>query len=257
MTLIKWEESTWEEIRDACSKGGITLIPVGSIEQHGPHLPLGTDYLIADAIAERTGEEVRDLTIIKTPPLPYGLSSMWEAYPGTVTLTTNTYLHLIKELIHSVIKSGCRKVIIVNGHAGNSDGLRVACRDAVEELGMGEVATVTLWDLCGDIINKSFHTRFFHADEVESSIALALGLRVRGPFKPAGETHRKYDDFWHSLDLTVRPKAYVFRPESKVMHGPGSFGRPDLANSSKGKALVNCLIKRLGEFLKDFQLRKV
>ena len=156
-----------------------------------------------------------------------------------------------------MIRSGCRKVIIINGHAGNSDALRVACRDTVEELGKGEVAVVTLWDLCGDIINRSFQTGFFHADEVESSVALALGLRVKGPLRPAGEAHRKYSDFWHSLDLTVRPKAYVFRPESREMHGAGSFGRPDLASSEKGRALVDCLTRRLGEFLNEFMLSNV
>ena len=256
MTLIKWDASTWREVKDLCSRGALTLIPVGSVEQHGPHLPLGTDYLIADALAEKVGEGVKDLLIIKTPSLPYGLSSMWGAYPGTLTLSTNTYLQLIKELIKSVIKSGCMKVVIINGHAGNSDALRVACRDAVEELGEGEVAAVTVWELCGDLINESFQTRFFHADEVESSVALALGLRVKEPLRPGGEVHRKYSDEWHSLDLTARPKAYVFRPESREMHGAGSFGRPDLASVEKGKALIDCFTKRLAEFIKDFNLGK-
>ena len=256
MTLIKWELSTWEEIKELCSKGALTLFPVGSVEQHGPHLPLGTDYLIADAVAERVGDRVSDLQIIKAHALPYGLSGMWGAYPGTITLTTNTYLQVIKDLIKSIIKSGCLKIVIVNGHAGNSEALRVACRDIVEEVGRGEVAVITIWDLCGDLISEKFDTGFFHADEVESSLALALGLRVKTPLKPATGVYRKYSEEWHSLDLRIRPRAYVFRPESNGMHGPGSFGRPDLAGEEKGKALAECLVERLAKFIKDFQIGK-
>jgi len=256
MTLIRWDLSTWEEIKDLCNSKALVMIPAGSIEQHGPHLPLGTDYLIADALVERVGKEV-NLPLIKTPALTYGLSVMWEAYPGTITLTTKTYLQLVRDIVKSVFRAGCKKVIIVNGHAGNSEALRVAGRDIVEEERCGEVAVVTIWELCGDLISDLFQTSFFHADEVESSVALALGLRVKKPLKPGVKIHRKYSEKWHSLNLTLRPKAYVFRSESKEIHGRGSFGRPDLASNKKGEALVECFTKRLTDLAKDFYLGKV
>ena len=255
MRIHRWDLLTWTDVASVSgNEKAVAFLPVGSVEQHGPHLPLGTDYLIADWIAEEVAKALNDegLIAIKLPPIPYGLSSMWSAYPGTLTLKSHTFIDLVKEVITSIIASGVERVLVVNGHAGNSDALKVACRDAVEALGRGEVASITLWELCGDLINDVFETPFFHADEVETSVMLAAGYPVREPLREGGETHRRYSEVWHSLDLTVRPKAYVFRPESGRMHGPGSFGRPDLATRVKGDKLLKCMVDRLRDFAKDF-----
>ncbi|MCD6323710.1 MAG: creatininase family protein [Desulfurococcales archaeon] len=254
MKVFKWSELTWEEIREYLTEGAVALLPVGSVEQHGPHLPVGTDFIVAEAVAELAAKEVIEggVKALLLPTITYGLSSMWVAYPGTVTLRTETFLNLIKDVLKSVIKAGGEKVVVVNGHAGNSDALRVACRDAVEEVGRGEVAVLSVWELCGELINEVFQTKFFHACEVETSLMLALKRRLKHPLRPGGEIFRKYGDRWHSLDLTVRPKAYVYRPESKGMHGPGSFGRPDLASAEKGFRLLECVVTSLADFIKEF-----
>jgi len=259
MRTFQWDQLTWFEARDACKSNAIILVPVGSVEQHGPNLPLGTDYLLADLVATNAAKKLNDegITTYKLPPIAYGMSSMWAAYPGTITLKPETLKLLIKDLIGSLVEKGCKRVVLVNGHAGNSDVLRVACQEAVEELGAGEVASITIWDLCGDLIDELFTTKFFHAGEIETSLAIAAGLRVKEPIQAGREVYRRYTDKWHSLDLTVRPKAYVYRPESRELHGLGSFGRPDLANRDKGEKLLECMISRLAEFIKDLNSGKV
>ncbi len=244
--MTSWERLTWKEIKEACgSKESIAILPVGSVEQHGPHLPLGTDYLIADILSSEALKKLKEegINALKLPPLPYGLSSMWAAYPGTVTLRTETYISLVKDVILSIISSGCTNILIVNGHAGNSDALKVAARDAVEAAGKGAVAVTSVWEICGDLIDDLFETPFFHADEVETSLAMALGLRITTTPQEGVEPHRKYSEKWHSLKLRVRPKAYVYRPESAGMHGEGHFGRPDLATKNKGEKLKECIIE--------------
>ncbi|MCD6279034.1 MAG: creatininase family protein [Desulfurococcales archaeon] len=251
----RWELMTWEAVGEISNKANtLIILPIGSIEQHGPHLPVGTDFLIADKVAERLATELRkrDIYAVKLPPIPFGLSVMWRAYPGTITLSYETLIKLICDVLTSVITSGFHNVLILNAHSGNSDALRVAAREVVEQVGKGKVAVATVWEFVGDVIKSVFETPFFHADEVETSVALALGIPVTKKPGRSPPVFRKYSNRWHSLDLTERPKAYVFRSESRVMHGPGAFGQPDKASRSKGEVLLTELISRLANFVADF-----
>ena len=258
--LLKWELMSWEAISEASGKvNSLAILPIGSIEQHGPHLPVGTDFLIADKVAEKFTEELnkRNILAIKLPPIPFGLSTMWQAYSGTITLRYDTLIKLVTDILTSIITSGLKNVIVLNAHSGNSDALRIAAREAVECVGKGKVAIITIWEFIGDVIKLVFETPFFHADEVETSIALALGIpTIKKPAAPSA-IFRVYSDRWHSLDLTVRPKAYVFRPESHTMHGSGAFGQPDKACKEKGSIAVRELINRLVSFAADFLEDKV
>jgi len=256
----RWELLSWEDI-DSISKkpNSLAILPVGSIEQHGPHLPLGTDFLIADKVAEILTKKLNEKIVhaVKLPPIPFGLSSMWQAYPGTIALKYDTFTKLIIEVLTSIIAAGFNNILVLNGHAGNSDLLRVAAREAVECAGKGKVAVITIWEFIGDIIKSLFETPFFHADEAETSVVLALGIPLIKEPVPSSNIFRVYNEKWHSLDLTERPRAYVFRPESRTMHGSGAYGRPDKSSKEKGEVLVGELINRLVDFVNDFIEDKV
>jgi len=261
MTVKEWHKLTWIEFRDYINSKKykvIALLPVGSIEQHGPHLPLGTDYIIADSVCKLTIERVSklrsDIIPLKLPPLIYGLSSMWASYVGTISVNTDIFMKLVTNILSEVIRNGIEKIVIINAHAGNDDALRVASRDAVETLNKGLIVVTNIWHVVGDVINKLFNTKFFHADEVETSLALALNISVKlSNVKlsdyPTTLKTRYYDEFWHSLDLTKRPKAYFYRPESRLKEGLGAFGRPDLASREKGLKLLDELITRLANLI--------
>jgi len=253
---IRWELLSWEIISDLVKNPkSIVILPIGSVEQHGPHLPLGTDFLIADKVAELLAEELNDVGIpaVKFPTLPFGLSRMWSAYPGTITLGHDTFANLVMDLLKNIVVTGFNNVLVLNAHAGNSDMLKVIAREVVEDLGKGKIAVITIWEFIGDLINTVFKSPFFHADEVETSIALALGIPLIKDSKSVrGSTiFRVYNERWHSLDLTKRPKAYVFRPESRVMHGLGAYGKPDEASKESGETLLRNLINRLKDFVID------
>jgi len=231
----------------------VFLIPVGSVEQHGPHLPLGLDYIIAQHVALEACKNLESggVRALVLPPMTYGLSSMWSAYPGTLSVSSESLYKYLRDVVVSAHRN-CpgTYLVVVNGHAGNNDLLRVLCRDVAEELGL-VISFISVWDLCGDVIKEVSTTPFTHADEVETSLAMALNLLVREPPKDAPEFFRKHDDFWHSLDLTKRPKAYVFRAESKGTYGIGSFGKPELASREKGEKLLNCMNSRLVMLMRE------
>ncbi len=254
-----WDLITWVEFKEVVDEHTVAVLPVGSVEQHGPHLPLGLDYLIVDELARRLVERASTLGIkvIKLPSIPYGLSGMWSGNPGTLEVSDNSFMNYLYDLIISAMRCGIRKILLLNGHAGNSEALRIVARRAVNDVGIDSViAVASWWDLVGDLINEIFESKFFHADEVETSIAMALGIRVVVERITGSRIDRKYDDFWHSLDLTRRPKAYVYRFE-RVERSPGSYGSPEKASYDKGIRLVNPLIERLVKFIQDLLVGKV
>ncbi len=257
-TSIAWDELTWTELKDLVSKYRvIAILPVGSVEQHGPHLPLGTDYLIAMQLGKElinyfnSKYASTSLRLVLLPPIIYGYSIMWASYPGTITISVDTLRMLLKDIINSVIRSGVKDLLVLNSHAGNSDILKVALREIAEAHNDVTLCLVTIWEVIGDVINDVLSTKFFHADEAETSVALALGLRVKRAER-GEDIFRYYNDFWHSLDLTKRPKIYVFRRESGTVTRLGAYGRPDLGDRDKGRILIKAIIERLCDFILSF-----
>jgi len=107
-------ENTWQEIRDA----GVdtAVIPFGSIEQHGPHLPIGTDWVIAQSLGQRLAEELDALLL---PAMPYGNSREHMAFPGTITLRPGTLAAVLEDIVDSLRSHGIHKIVVLSTHGGN------------------------------------------------------------------------------------------------------------------------------------------
>jgi creatinine amidohydrolase len=111
MTGLTWPEA--EQLEDA-----IGLIPTGAVEQHGPHLPLGTDCFIAEELARRIAERLADPVVV-APALPGGLSTHHLAFPGTVTLPEDVFTGVLDAYVAAFERMGIRRVAIITGHGGN------------------------------------------------------------------------------------------------------------------------------------------
>ncbi|MCS7107849.1 MAG: creatininase family protein [Sulfolobales archaeon] len=257
--MVFWDQITWVEFEELVDSSTVALLPIGSVEQHGMHLPLGLDYLIVDEISRKLVVKANNLgfKVIKLPSIPYGLSSMWSGNPGTLEVSDESFINYLYDLIKSIIRCGISKVLIFNGHAGNADALRIVARRVVNDVGSDSVVVVTSWwELVGDLINDVFESKFYHADEVETSVAMALGIRVIHEKIVSSSIDRKYDDFWHSLDLTKRPKLYVYRFEG-VRRSPGSYGSPEKSTYEKGMVLVNSILDRSVKLIQDLLAGKI
>jgi mycofactocin system creatininase family protein len=113
---------------------GLVLVPVGSVEQHGPHLPLETDTIIASAVATTTAERLggREAGVWTAPALTYGSSGEHQSFPGTCSIGTEALRLVIVELVRSV-RTWASRVVLVNGHGGNLMALRAAVEQLVDE----------------------------------------------------------------------------------------------------------------------------
>jgi creatinine amidohydrolase len=117
-------ESSWTDA-DAVDTD-LAVLPVGSTEQHGPHAPMGTDALSADVIAQ-AGADAFDGDVVVAPAIPVGISEEHRQFTGTLWVSEDTFRQYVRETIQSLLSHGWTRVVVVNGHGGNSDALREVC----------------------------------------------------------------------------------------------------------------------------------
>jgi len=240
---------TWNEAAARIGEDAILLQPMGSIEQHGPHLPLATDQLIATGVADAVMEEfgdARDVWLL--PPLVYTKSNEHAWAPGTVWLSDATMRSVIDDIARSVTTLRARKLVFLNGHGGNSSLLAVACREAHLDHGL-----------------LTFLTHpYVAADQGGGSPPEELGMGIHGGLDETSMLLHLHPDL---VDMALAARSV---PESLAPHrhvrfgGPVSFGwssrdlspggvigDPVGATAERGKALFEAAVAFLGEALAE------
>jgi len=154
-------ETTWT---DADVDADVALLPVGSTEQHGPHAPLGTDTLAAEAVAER-GVEVYEGDAVIAPAVPVGVSEEHRHFAGSLWVSPDTFRAYVRETVESLAHHGWRRVVVVNGHGGNVDALHEICAHLTRD-GTAYAAPFTWFDAVETDLDMG------HAGPVETSLLL-------------------------------------------------------------------------------------
>jgi len=121
MSGLKWGELTSEDFKRLAKAETLVLFPIGSMEQHGPHLPVSTDSLIVDAVVDGVVEELDDVQCIVLPILWCSKSNEHIAFPGTIFLSPETFVHVVDDISASVARAGFKRLVFMNWHGGNTD----------------------------------------------------------------------------------------------------------------------------------------
>ncbi|KTG09701.1 creatininase [Haloprofundus marisrubri] len=163
-------EETTTTASDAFRDTSVAVLPTGSVEQHGPALPLGTDFLAAETVA-RTVD--RDDTVV-LPTVPVGVSDHHRQFSGTLWTDPTTFENYVADIAASIASHGVKKVVVVNGHGGNVDALsRAARRLRADEVAF--VAPWNWWSNLDDLTKELFGTPGIgHADAIETSMVYAI-----------------------------------------------------------------------------------
>lgn len=237
----------------------VAVLPVGAVEQHGPHLPVKVDTAISDGIIkEAVSHMADDFPVLVLPTLSIGKSDEHIDYPGTLTISAQTLAQLWFEVAQSVHRAGVRKIVFVNAHGGQPQIMEVVCRRLRIELGMMAVgcAWYSVTEMA-DLFNAHELKHGIHAGEVETSIMLYLhGDRV-------DMAHAKN---WESLSVGLEKKAGMLTPEGAVsfgwqaqdLHPSGACGNAAAADVARGEVLVKRasssilkLLEEVAEFSMD------
>ena len=134
----------WQDVQEYLETKNDVVIPVGSTEQHGPSGPLGTDLIIAEELANELGEERRTMV---APAVPFGVSQMHGAFPGTVSLKPATVLSLVTDAIESLAQQGFRRFLLLNAHHGSKAILQAACTQVHAQIQDARCLSVQWWEL--------------------------------------------------------------------------------------------------------------
>ena len=262
MTEHFLERMTWPEVEAARADGiDAVLIPIGSTEQHGRHMPLDTDCLIARELcrlAAESGEE-EGVRLLVAPTLNVTLSWYHMQFPGSLKLSTTTFLTVFREVCDSLAHHGFERAIAVNGHGGNIAALTVAVNYTMEMTGR-RVFLVQWWDLAADIL-AGIEGPMIHAEEAETSIALALGQRVieseasRDAYD-RGETVRAAGLPWTSFGkygMTHKgPGVVVPMDMLRDITASGVVGDATKARRETGERVVAALVPRMVQVAREF-----
>lgn len=243
---------SWPDVKRARIAQKVVVLPLGSFEQHGPHLPFTTDTDIVTGIA-RALERKRPGKILLLPTLWVGHSTHHLTFPGTLSAHQMPYIQLLVELCGCVAGMGAKKVFLLNGHGGNDVPARAALRELKCAFPAVRFVFASYWSLAAKTIRavrESGPGGIGHACEMETSLMLHLHPdRVKMSLaRRAGPRHA---DAYRRVDMQHARPAY-FVEEFHEMSKSGVIGDPRLAAPEKGKRFFEGIVAEVGVFVEAF-----
>lgn len=250
-TEIEWMKLTFAELNARAAADALVIVPVASLEQHGPHLATGVDILCATGVAHRVARRMAAAgqAVVVTPCVWTGLAEHHVAFGGTVTLDYATFSAVLKGIVRSVARAGFTRVMLLNGHGGNAEAVAVASGECQTEFGI-KVAAGTYWHLAGDAFAPILErqSNVMHACEAETSMIMTL-------LPEAVRTDRLPDAHGpHSTRPEGQPAAMIRRRSFRDISPSGVIGDARSASAAKGEALLEAAAERIAEELASARL---
>jgi len=244
---VLWKELTAEDLRLRAAGDAIVVLPIASMEQHGPHLPTGVDTILCEAVCKAGAERAEGVNVVVAPTLWCGMAEHHMAFGGTFTFDIPLYRAVLLAFLKSLERHGFKRVLIVNGHGGNMAAMAAFMPDFARETSLRIVGT-TYFEL-GQPGMRPFmedQESVMHACEVETSMMMAL----------APETV-KLDRLPEAFGMKVSDPREVFRPvlsryrSFRDMSETGVLGDARRASAEKGHKFFEACADALASALRD------
>jgi len=237
-------ELTQPEIAAQLQKNPLVILPCGSVEQHGPHLPTVTDTLAANAIAHAVAERMDGLVL---PATPFGVTPMHMPYEGTITLCPETYMRVQIETCASVAKHGAKQLMLVNWHEGNIPSLAIAAETLHRDHGMA-VLTVQACYVAEELFGAACGG-LTHGGEIEALAVLADSPQLVHLDRIA---HSSDHNRGHRMDKLRRTRAYQpVLTDIRSIAPTGWFGNPEHATVEKGREMLTVIADTIAREARD------
>lgn len=243
-TKMKLGELAWPDV-EALDRDKIVILPVGSFEQHGRHLPLMTDTMIVTALAEKV-EADHPEQVLLLPTLWVGYSAHHVGFPGTVTVEPTTYIDLLCQILQPLIELGFRKILALNGHGGNEGPVRIALRQMRRRFShVKDLYLVAMSDWTAA-------PQMLHACELETSLMLYLRKDLVRMEDAQARVRAFHSDFY-SFDFD-KPDLVQLEYSFKEVTETGALGHPELASAEEGERLLREMAEETSRFISEFVL---
>jgi creatinine amidohydrolase len=246
MTETEWMRLTAAELRERAAADALVIVPVASLEQHGPHLATGVDIVLATGVAARVAGRIAasGAAVVVTPCVWTGLAEHHMDFGGTVTLDYAGFAGVLRGIVQSAARCGFHRVMLLNGHGGNAEAVAVAANAFSVEFGI-RVAAGTYWHLAGDAFAPILERQpsVMHACEAETSMMLAL--------RPDSVRQERLAEAHGPASTRVegQPSALTMRRSFKAVSASGVVGDARVATAAKGEALLEAAAERIAAML--------
>ena len=235
-------EMNAHQIKKKVNDKTVALLIFGSCENHGDHLPFGSDFIFPFELAKRVAVKIENLIIL--PPIPYGVSSHHKKFYMTISIGTNTLISLIENLLESVYNNGVHKILIINGHDGNIAPIEIAARNTKDRYPNITIACLeSWWELIGKISPDTFNVwdGLGHGGEAETSAMMTIRPDLVNknniPEDTIPNLPKHIRIFWTMDELTKT----------------GATGSPNNGSVQKGDVICRILEDILISFLLDME----
>ncbi len=257
MLKCRYDELTWPEMREAVREQPVVLLPFGTVEDHGPHLPLSTDNVIVEAVCLEAARRALGKMLVM-PLVAYGLDEHHMDFPGTVSVDMQTLIAYVADVALSVSRHGFTHILIVNGHGSNVPIADLAARRVVLESGaicgaMSPNATIdpTLAEPTLSQMRQSAPGGVAHAGEYETALMLHLRpdlVQMDKAVREMGQIKLEYFNWDYP-----EPSVLSWQDWWSRMSESGVCGDPTVATAEFGKALFETTVKNMIRFVREFR----
>lgn len=243
---------SWVDVADAAARKAVAIVPIGTVEANGPQLPMGYDYLVSQALAEQAAAKTGDVWL---PPITYGVSEAIDAFPGTVSVSSELLTRQIEAVLDSLGRAGFERIVLITHHGPNQAPAENACRDFRRRTGL-LVASINPAQIARDLAEGMFEPREFgHGAEPGASLMLHLHP---GSVQPERTASR---DVGTLGGLAIASPNDVLFGKSRVnfflqleeVSPTSAWGDASAASAEKGKALFEKMVAFVADFLVHMQ----
>jgi len=236
-----FDELSMPEAEQAAKDGKVVIIPCGSIEEHGDHLPLSTDSLQAEYVALGVAKKTGCLV---APPLRYGLCNSTRNFPGTITITFDSLRSIMTDILEDFIRNGFKRLLVITGHAGGSHmtAIRLAAKAVIikhmNEADRPRIMVCSDYDFAFDLRGIEFDDRDSHAGTIETSRVIAIRSDL---IKGKG-----------AQNFPNLPRFEIV-PDPERCFPSGVMGDPTVASSEKGQKINEYVIEQIVKLVKELE----
>lgn len=219
----------------------LVILPIGATEEHGSHLPLGTDSFQCEEIVGRLADEFDAFVL---PPIRYGECRSTRNFPGTISLRSETIRAIVEDVLSELVRNGVSKVLLLSGHAGSGHmaAIKLGAQRVVERHEGIRVMVLSDYDIAYDLAGKEFPPDDGHAGQIETSRMLAIRPELVGNDRPHGST---------------RPPRFMVVNDPQRFFPSGVMGDSRGASDDKGRRINDYIFKELSRIVAEgFDLRR-
>ncbi len=256
MEKIKLDEMSWPEVKGVLEKPNVVLLPMGSMEQHGLHLPLNVDCCCAAYIAEQAARKATDegnIRVLVAPTIEYTwVMRDFGEFPGTIGVSVDTLLVVLTDILRGFLSQGFNNIVVVNGHFPNTLPISLALGKTSIDFPEAGLYLIDWWKLGFDVIPKIRKSSVlgFHADELETSLMLVIQpenvhMEKAVADRPSFSLSSRYVGIngYGPVDFHSRKKF------PKIGKSPGVMGDPTVASKETGEKIISAVVSDLAEII--------